>query len=79
MVKSCKYPENFINRAFPNASLQGPAPLKTNLNNIPFVTAYYDNVNNNEKIKIRKKFNDILSDHLKNVFKNSNIKIYSVC
>ena len=77
MVKSCKYPENFINRAFRKVSLQDPAPLKTN--NIPFVTAYYDNVNNNEKIKIRKKFNDILSDHLKNIFKNSNIKIYSVC
>ena len=35
---------------------------------------YYDNVNNNEKVKkIRRKFNDIQSDHLKNVFRNSNI------
>ena len=73
-AKSCKYPENVINRAFRNARPQGPAPLKTNSNNIPFVTTYYDNVNNNEKVKkIRRKFNDIQSDHLKNVFKNSNI------
>ena len=37
------------------------------------MTTYYDNVNNNEKVKkIRRKFNDIQSDHLKNVFKNSN-------
>ena len=51
-LKSCKFPSpnNAINRAFHNARLQGPAPLKTNSNNIPFLTAYYDNVNNNEKI-----------------------------
>ena len=35
---------------------------------------YYKNVNNDEKVlKICKKFNDIQSHHLKNVFKNSNI------
>ena len=48
--KSCKYPENVINRAFRNARLQGPVPFKTNSNNIPFVTTYYENVNNNEKV-----------------------------
>ena len=48
-LKSCKYPENVINRAFRNARLQGLAPLKTDSNNIPFVTTYYDNVNNNGK------------------------------
>ena len=75
-LKNCKYPENGINRAFRNARLQGPAPLKTNSNNIPFVTSYYDNVNNNEKVKkIRRKFNDIQSDHLKKVLKNSNSRI----
>ena len=38
------------------------------------MTTYYDNVNNNEKVKkIGRKFNDIQSDHLNNVFKNSNI------
>ena len=38
------------------------------------MTTHYDNVPNNEKIKkIRNKFNDIQSHHLKNVFKNSNI------
>ena len=73
-LKSCKYPENVINRAFRNARLQGQAPLKTNPNNIPFVTTYHDNVNNNEKVeKIRRKFNDIQSDHLNNVLKNGNI------
>ena len=49
-LKSCKYPEKDINRAFRNAILQGPAPLKTNSNNILFVTTYYDNVNSNEKV-----------------------------
>ena len=73
-LKSCKYSENVINTAFRNARLQGPAPLKTNSNNIPYVTTYYENVNNNEKvIKICNTFNDIQSDQLKNVFKNSNI------
>ena len=66
-AKSCKYPEIVINRAFRNARLQGPALLKTNSNNIPFVTTYYDHVNNNEKLlKIRRKFIDIQSDHLNN-------------
>ena len=51
-LKSSKYPENVINRASCNARLQGPAPLKTNSNNIPFVTTYYDNVNNNEKVRM---------------------------
>ena len=73
-LKSCKYPENVINRAYRNARLQGAAPLKTNSNNIPFVTTYYDNVNNNDKVKkIRKKFNDIQSDRLNNIFKINNI------
>ena len=36
-LKSCKYPENVINRAFSNARLQGPAPLKTNSNNIQII------------------------------------------
>ena len=59
-LKSIKYPKNDINRAFRNARLQGPASLKTNSNNIPFVTTYYDNVNNNGKVKkIRRKFNFI--------------------
>ena len=49
-LKSCKYLENIINRAFHNVRLQRPASLKTNSNNIPFVTTY-DNVNNNEKVK----------------------------
>ena len=73
-LKSCTCPENVVNRAFRDAKLQGPAPVKTSSNNIPFVTTYYDNVNNNERVKkVRRKFKDILSDHLKNVFKNSNI------
>ena len=71
-LKSCKYHENVTNIAFCNARLQGTAPLKTNSNNIPFVTNH-ENVNNNEKVyKIRRMFNDIQSDHLKNAFKNSN-------
>ena len=38
------------------------------------MTTYYDNVNNNEKVKkTHRKFNDIQSDHLKNLFKNSNV------
>ena len=49
-LKSCKYPENVISRAFHNARLQGLAPLKINSNNIPFVITYNDNVNNNEQV-----------------------------
>ena len=37
------------------------------------MTTHYDNVNNNEKVKkFRKMFNDTQSDHINNVFKNSN-------
>ena len=50
-LKSCKYPENVINRAFRNVRLQGAAPLKTNSNNIPFVTTYYDIANVLKKFK----------------------------
>ena len=50
-LKSCKYPENVVKRAFGNAILQGTEPLKTNSNDIPFVTTYYNNVSNNEKVK----------------------------
>ena len=50
LLESCKYPQNVINRALHNARLQGVAPLKTNSNNIPVVTTYFDNVNNNEKV-----------------------------
>ena len=48
-LKSCKYPENIVNKAFLNGRLQSLAPLRTNSNNIAFVTTYYGNVNNNEK------------------------------
>ena len=59
-LKSCKHFKNVINRAFRNARLQGLAPLKTNSNNISFVITYYDNVNDNGKVKkIRTKFNFI--------------------
>ena len=55
---------------------KGQHPLKQiqvqKFNNIPFVTRYCNNVNNNEKVKkIRRKFNNIQSDHLKNVFKST--------
>ena len=49
-LKSCKYPENIVNKAFRNARLQGLAPLEIDSNNIAFVTTYYDNVNYNEKL-----------------------------
>ena len=42
-LKSCKYPENIINRAFCNARQQGPAPLNTNSNNIQIILWQYFN------------------------------------
>ena len=51
-LKSCKYPENVINRAFCNARLQGPAPLKTNSNNIQIILWHY--INNNMLIIMKK-------------------------
>ena len=47
-LKSSKYHENVINIVFRNARLQGTAPLKTNSNNIPFVT-------NHENVKVAMK------------------------
>ena len=40
------------------------------------MATYYGSVNNNKKVqKFRRKFNDIQSHRLKNVFKNSNITL----
>ena len=73
-LKDCNYPDSVINQSFCNAKLQGPAPFKDNSKNIPFVTTYYENIDNEKVVrKIRCKLSNIQSRHLSEVFKNKNV------
>ena len=71
---NCKYPEHVISKSIFNAKLQGPAPNPENkMNSIPFITTFYPNIDNKLTIKtIKEKFNNIRSEELKEIFKESN-------
>ena len=84
-LKNCHYPDNGINQSFYNAKLQGPAPSEDTLKNIPFITTYYENIDDK---KVIKKFvlnceifsQDIVQKYLKMkmlFFHESNRKTYS--
>ena len=46
-LKECKYPEYVVSESIFNAKIQGPAPKPGRSKNvIPFVTAYYPNIDN---------------------------------
>ena len=67
-LKHCIYPGSMINQSFYNAKLQGPVPFTDNSKNIPFVTTYYENIDNEKLVrKIRFK------RHLTEVFKNKDV------
>ena len=67
-LKHCIYPGSMINQSFYNAKLQGPVPFTDNSKNIPFVTTYYENIDNEKLVrKIRFK------RHLTKVFKNKDV------
>ena len=54
MAKNNIYPDHNISKAFYNAKLQGAAPKpKNNFNNIPFVTIFHEDIDN-EKIHHKK-------------------------
>ena len=46
---------------FYNVKLPGPAPFTDNSKNIPFVTTYYENIDNEKVMKIRSKLSNIQS------------------
>ena len=70
-LKNCHYPYSVINQSFYNAKLQGPALAADNQENIPFVTTYYENIDNEKVVgKIRSKLSNIESKHLLEEFKN---------
>ena len=70
-LKNCHYPDSVINQSFYNAKLQGPALAVDNQENIPFVTTYYENIDNEKVVgRIRSKLSNIESKHLSEVFKN---------
>ena len=67
-LKHCIYPGSMINQSFYNAKLHGPFPFTDNSKNIPFVTTYYENIDNEKLVrKIRFK------RHLTEVFKNKDV------
>ena len=64
-LKDFNYPDSVINQSLYNAKLQGPVPFTDNLKNIPFVTTYYGNIDNEKVVrKIRSKLSNIQSKHL---------------
>ena len=71
----CDYPENFINKAFHNAKLQGPAPRpKNKTKTIPFITTYHDNIDNQSLVSnIRHKMGQAQSNDLKYIFDYAHI------
>ena len=71
---NCDYPEHTINLAFHNAKLQGPAPFKNKNKTIPYVSTFYPNIDNQSLVyNIQKKFKNIHSDYLKEIFDKNNI------
>ena len=74
-LKNNKYPDHIISNAFHNARLQDPAPKpKDKLNNIPFVTTFHEDIDNNIIMKnIKRKIENNLSDYIKEIFQESNI------
>ena len=60
-----------MNQSFYNAKLQGPEPFTDNSKNIPFVTTYYENIDNKKAVrKIPSELSNIQSRQLSEVFKN---------
>ena len=75
-LKDCNDPDSIINQSFYHAKLQGPAPFKDNPKNVPFVTTYYENIDNEKVIrKIRSKLLNIQSRLVSELFKNKNVVI----
>ena len=69
-LKDCNYPDSIINQSFYHAKLQGPAPFKDNPKNVPFVTTYYENIDNEKVVrKIRSKLSNIHQDSFQNYLK----------
>ena len=77
LVKGFNYPDSVVNQSFYNSKLQGPAPFTNNSKNIPFVTTYNENIDNEKVVrKIRFKLSNIQSRRLSEVFENKNIILF---
>ena len=63
-----------MNQSTFKAKLEGPAPnSERNKNVIPFVTAYYLNIDNKSLMQIVKnKFKNIRNEHVKSIHKDTN-------
>ena len=73
-LKNNKYPDHIILNTFCNGKLEGPAPRsKNNFNNIPFVTTFHEDTDKIIVKNIKRKIENISSDYLKGIFKESNI------
>ena len=75
-LKKCGYPEKDIELGIKNALLQGPAPEKKNLKNIPLISTFFNNyenetvlevtkqlIKNSKNLRINKAFKDIKFIH----------------
>ena len=68
-LKDRNYTDSVINQSFYNAKVQGPVPYTDNSKNIPFVTTYYENIDNEKVVwKILSKLSNNQSRHLSEVF-----------
>ena len=68
-LKDRNYTDSVINQSFYNAKVQGPVPYTDNSKNIPFVTTYYENIDNEKVVwKILSKLSNNQSRRLSEVF-----------
>ena len=73
-LKYWNYLDSVINQSFYNPKLQGPVSFTDDSKSIPFVTIYYENIDNEKMVtKIRSKLSNVQSRHLSEVFKNKNV------
>ena len=73
-LKYWNYPDSVINQSFYNPKLQGSVSFTDDSKSIPFVTIYYENIDNEKMVtKIRSKLSNVQSRHLSEVFKNKNV------
>ena len=73
-LKECKYPVYVISEIIFNVKLQGPVSNPERSKNvIPFVTAYYPNIDNKSLMQtVKNKFKIICNEHLKSIYKDAN-------
>ena len=69
-LSRCGYPQSIIDKGIHNASIQGPAPLRTN-KTIPLITTYFSNYSNKIVVDVTKQLlKNTKNERLQKAFKD---------